>query len=221
MKQLNKSLKKVISVIDQRIYPNRDFVIVSNNCWGAEIYKRLNKAYNTPFIGLYLYGPDYLKLLQNFDSYLNSDLQFIEKSKWTTDSLDYPIGILNDVEVHFMHYKDKEEAYTKWSRRLKRMKETSSEKDYYFKICDRDYANFEIISAFHKLPFPNKLSFGVEDLDIDNHIKIEETKNKNKLPDGVKLYRVSHKYIDVLEWVNSGITTKNTYSKLKYLLKLV
>lgn len=213
--------KKLISSIDQKKYANRDFVIISNNCWGAEIYKRLNKPYNTPFVGLFLFGPDYLKLLQNFDHYLDDELQFVEQSKWVTGILDYPVALLKDVEIHFMHYKDKEEAREKWSRRLNRMKKVADKNNYYFKICDRDFATSEVLLSFHQLPFKNKLSFGASNLNVKDHITIKEARNQDMVPDGVKLYKTSYKYIDVLKWLNSGKKHSNRYSKLKYLLKLV
>lgn len=34
---------------------------------------------------------------------------------------DYPIGILEDVKIHFIHYQNKEEAAEKWKSRKKRM----------------------------------------------------------------------------------------------------
>ena len=53
---------------------NKNFVIISNNCFGGQAYRSLQLPYNTPFVGLFLYGPCYLKLLQNFGFYLNQDL---------------------------------------------------------------------------------------------------------------------------------------------------
>lgn len=50
---------------------DRNFTIISNNCWGGELYKELNLAYNTPFIGLFIYAPCYIKMLKNLRFYLN------------------------------------------------------------------------------------------------------------------------------------------------------
>ena len=94
--------------IDKILYRKNNFVVVSNNCWGAEIYKRLDLEYNTPFVGLFFYGPDYIKLLENFDYYMNKELSFVNESKWSKKTILFPIGKLDDIEIHFMHYKNED-----------------------------------------------------------------------------------------------------------------
>ncbi|MEP5255640.1 MAG: DUF1919 domain-containing protein [Winogradskyella arenosi] len=214
-RKLKKYLVSLTEKLDRHIYKNKDFVIISNNCWGGEIYNRLGLKYNTPFIGLFIYGPDYIKLLENFDDYMNYDLHFILESKWNKSNISYPIGLLNDIEVHFMHYKNENEALTKWNRRLTRMKNITNKDKYYLKICDRDLTDLYIINRFHKLPFKNKISFGIKNFNQKNHFQLIENENNLSVPDGVSLYRHSNKYIDVLKWVNSGAIEKNFYSKIK------
>lgn len=100
---------------------NKDFVLISRNCWGGQVYQWLNIPYNTPFVGLFLFGPCYMKLLRDFERYMAIDLKFIEQSKYAEVEEIYPIGILDDVEIHFQHYNGIEEARDKWNRRKKRM----------------------------------------------------------------------------------------------------
>ena len=219
--KLKKSLVGLTEKTDRRIYKNKDFVIISNNCWGAEVYNRLGVKYNTPFVGLFIYGPDYIKLLENFDNYINYELSFIPQSKWNKSTISYPIGLLNDIEVHFMHYKDENEALSKWNRRLERMKKVTNKNNYFFKICDRDLTDINIIRRFHKLPFKNKISFGIKNFDTKNHFQLIENENNQSVPDGVSLYRHSYKYIDILKWVNSGIIEQNFYSKIKSIANIV
>ncbi len=222
MKQkIKRALTKATTRIDRAIYKNKDFVIISNNCWGAEIYKRLGAEYNTPFVGLFIYAPDYLKLLQNLDFYLDSKLSFQERSKWVNEPVSYPIGVLEDIEIHFMHYENSAEAESKWSRRLERMRTVTDLDKYYFKICDRDFSDKTVLNAFHELPFKNKISFGIDTFDQKNHIVVIENENNQTVPDGVKLYRHGYKYVDILEWINSGEITKNFYGKIKSLVKIV
>lgn len=57
---------------------NKDFTIISNNCWGAFVYQKFNLQYNTPFVGLFLFAPDYIKLLKNFENMINNKLTFID-----------------------------------------------------------------------------------------------------------------------------------------------
>ncbi|WP_010520978.1 DUF1919 domain-containing protein [Aquimarina agarivorans] len=214
-------IRKFFVNYDRKLYNDNKFVVVSNNCWGAEVYKRLGVQYNTPFVGLFIFGPDYLKLLSNFDYYLNSKLSFISKSKWIDKPLDYPVGFLVDVEIHFLHYKNKKEASLKWNRRVVRMLETKNKNNYFFKICDRDLTDNEILLKFHQLPFKNKISFGLKNLEIKNHIKVKENQNNSTVPDGLKLFRCSFRYIDIFKWIDSGILTNSYYNRLKYFLKVI
>ncbi len=68
-----------ISKKDIKLLQDKNFVIISNNCWGGEIYSWFKRPYNSPFIGLFLNGPCYLKLLSNFDYYMSLDLNFVAK----------------------------------------------------------------------------------------------------------------------------------------------
>lgn len=188
---------------------DNQFVVTSNNCWGAEIYKKLNKEYNTPFVGLYIYAPDYLKLLQNFDALMLKKIVFTDKSKWLQRNANYPIGLIDDIEIHFLHYKSEDEATSKWERRLERMNEIKNKDLFFFKICDRDEASMEIINEFHKLSFKNKISFAVMDILNVNHLKVKEyDEHYNCVPDGVNLFNISNKYTDVVNWLNTGVVIK-------------
>lgn len=183
---------------------SKEFVIVSNNCWGAEFYKANNIRYNTPFVGLYINGPDYIKLLKEFDFFLDLELSFTNISKWTNQSHDYPIGILGGIEIHFVHYTDREDVRSKWRRRLARMKKAQDNSNYYFKLCDRDHTSLDLIYQFHQLPFENKMSFGIADVENENHILITENENRKSVPDGVRLFNISQRYVDVKRWIETG-----------------
>lgn len=181
----------------------RDFVIIANNCWGAEVYKRYNKPYNTPFIGLFLYGEDYLKLISNLKEYLQYPLSFKPKSLKNPGAT-YPIGQLNDIEIHFMHYKDEAHALSNWNRRLERMKSVTDENDYYFRICDNDGNTKEMIEAFHQLPLKNKISFGIMAIDNANHYTMTERRGEEQcVPDGLQQFRIMNKYFDIDKWIAS------------------
>ncbi len=214
------NIKQRIIKQEQKQNTNKNFVIISNNCWGAEFYKHLNLPYNTPFVGLYIMAEDYIKLLENFEHYLSLKLIFTENSKWSNEKYNFPIGILDDIEIHFMHYKSNEEAFEKWNRRLDRMKQTSDYSNFFFKICDRDGGNAKTFERFHQLSFPNKVSFGLEGFKNLNHIKIKEHENNIMVPDGLKLYRIGYKYRDFLYWIEQKQLKNTMYNQLKNILKL-
>jgi uncharacterized protein (DUF1919 family) len=216
LKNIQNKIKSLSIKLDQKSLGDKEFVIISNNCWGAEIYKRLNKEYNTPFVGLFLFGPDYINLLEKFDYYMSQTLKFTTISKWIDSSVRYPIGKLDDIEIHFMHYENTDEAKSKWNRRLSRMNKIQDKNKYYFKICDRDFTTSDLIKKFHALPFNNKISFGINKINLNAHIVLSENENNKCVPEGLILYKTSFKYIDIFKWIKTGEISSNWYSKMKF-----
>lgn len=200
---------------DRARLTNTNFVLISRNCWGGQAYQWLGLPYNTPFVGLFLYGPCYMKLLRNFDTYLQKDLDFIEISKYTDAYNNHPIGLLGDVEIHFQHYESIEEAREKWNRRKQRMLKVSKD-NYFFTICDRREVTPANIKEFHTLEFKNKLSFSfskIQGLTNHQHLKFIKDPNKKKgtPPNGKKRFKLSFLYFDLVHWLNEGIVIRTRY----------
>ena len=193
---------------DIELLKDKNFVIIANNCWGGEIYNWFKRPYNSPFVGLYLNGPCFVKLLSNFSHYMSQELKFINYSAYSATAPNYPVALLGDVEIHFLHYKSEDEAREKWTRRTSRMLEESNLDNYFFKICDLNGGSENVLNEFHQLPFRNKVSFGVKNyasLKGKNHIKIKESyKNKGEtVPNGVKLYKLTFLYFDIPKWLTN------------------
>jgi len=58
------------------------------------------------------------------------------------------------------------------------------------------------------LPHKNKISFSIHDysdLELKNHFKINQRdkKNKNSIPNGVKLFKLSFLYTDIIYWLKN------------------
>ena len=49
------------------------------------------------------------------------ELKFGAVSKYKDRAKTYPLGLLDDIEIHFTHYKSEEEAHEKWERRTASM----------------------------------------------------------------------------------------------------
>jgi uncharacterized protein (DUF1919 family) len=183
---------------------NLDFTIVSNNCWGAEIYKELGIAYNTPFVGLYLFPEDYIQLLKNLHKYLNTKLIFTDKSKYLVANIDrqtskYPIGLLNDVEIHFKHYKSQNEARNKWERRIKRVNYDS----LFVEFSDRDGIDQLLYKKLLSLPYKNVVCFvSSTKYNSKKTVLIKDCINDERVMDGKILYTYSKKYFDIAKWLN-------------------
>ena len=95
-------------------FDNKDISIISQNCIGGVLYHDLNLKFLSPTINLYFTSMDYLKFISNLKFYLSNEIII----KWDEQ---YPIGILNDIVVHFMHYNTCTEAYESWKNRKERI----------------------------------------------------------------------------------------------------
>lgn len=144
---------------DRRLIKNRDFTLISNNCWGGHAYRYFGRNYTSPTVGLYFSSKDYLKFVYNLRYYLSLDLKFIplegsrfEETVKKSGKKNVPIGVLDDVYIVFLHYKTEEEAYKKWNRR----KERVNFDNIIIKFSDLGPASEETLKKFSELPFENK-----------------------------------------------------------------
>ena len=174
MKEFFSSIKKktlrfityLLSPIRRIGLTNRDFTIISNNCWGGFAYQRYNLPYQTPFLGLFLPAPCFIELLEDFENNMKKDLHFISVkesqyyAKINTSGRIYPIGVLGEkIEIHFLHYKTSQEATEAWNRRKVRI----NPNNMLIKFAEMDCCSPELIEKFEKLPFKNKICFAVND----------------------------------------------------------
>lgn len=189
---------------------NRNFTIVSNNCWGGYVYQEFGLRYNTPFIGLFIYAEDYIKLLKNFRYYMNQELKFIDisKSKYIRDVKsrkdrrdDYPVGILEDIELHFLHYNSEIEAKNKWNRRKKRINYSN----ILFKFSDNDLCCRQYVEEFSKLKYKNKICFVAQNYELNSVIQLKEFAEKECVEGE---WSVSRRYIDNKKLLNEMVIYK-------------
>ena len=159
----------------------KEICIVTNNCYGTKYYRKNKLQYNTPFIGLMIYLPCYIKLLENFNKYMKKKPKPCLKSKY--GNYKYPIMKINDIEIHCMHDKDIDECIEKWERRKKRMLPINK---CHIKMCDRDKYVDNLGQRFVKLKFKNKKLFLSKKNYFKNNRTIK-TKYKNRCPDGYAL----------------------------------
>ena len=185
---------------------HNDFTILSSNCLASRIYQVFNLPYNSPTIGLFFYGDDFIKFISKLDKYTNMNLKFKDISAYpeinkmrADNNLNYPIGELEDIETQFLHYNNKEEAISKWNRRCQRIN-----KDKIFIIdTDRDGFNEDILNKYEEIIYP-KIIFTAKKYDKKYTIQVKEYEDKNCVDD---LYNSGYlfKYLNPLEWINNSI----------------
>lgn len=166
-----RKIKQILSIFTRIGLKNKDFSIISNNCWGGWYYDRYHLSYLTPTIGLFFPAKDYLKFLSNIHHYLDDcELEKIsfDDSKYQELLLDKEakgwllvpareliITRLDDIEIVFIHYDSFEDAKSKWDRRKKRI----NWDNIIFKYNDQNGFELEDYEEFKKLNLPNKVFF--------------------------------------------------------------
>ncbi|MBE5951266.1 MAG: DUF1919 domain-containing protein [Lachnospiraceae bacterium] len=165
----NKLIEKtnpIFGRIRQKKLKNRDFTIISNNCWAGVCYEYFALKKLSPTVGLYFYAEDYLKFVSDLKYYTGLTLEMIsaEKSKHYAElkkrgELEVPIGKLGDIEVIFLHYKDPKVAKEKWERRVKRINWSNLILKFsYMNGCtDEMVREFEELNVQKKIIFVPKL----------------------------------------------------------------
>ena len=187
---------------------NPDFTIIASNCIGTKVYQELGLEYNTPFVGLFLYAPCFVKLANRLEHYLKSEIRFTDKCRYQDRNYDpsgyrhYPVGLLdNDVELHFINYKDVEEARSKWTRRLERV----NMKNLFFTFTDRDLCDERLVKQFDAIPYDHKVCFTAkEQPGVESLVCISEYTGQASVADLYSNFHILRRHFDFIDWLNGG-----------------
>lgn len=202
------------SFVARSLLKNKNFTIISDDCWGGEVYRELNLPYMTPFIGCFINPEDYLHLLQNIEHHLCLPLRFIDSTKKLPNTeLLFPVALLGDIEINFMHYKTPLEAKEKWERRLKRI----NLKNVFYKI------DFTRPGPYGKRAYLSKDIEQWSQLCLSNSIAITD-KAATPIHNSLLLYnrddnavitywRSRHKF-SLIHWLDSGVIRNTLFNQI-------
>ncbi|SFV67377.1 capsular polysaccharide biosynthesis protein, putative [hydrothermal vent metagenome] len=208
-KFLKKQREKLKQFYYRYLLKGDDFSIISNNCWGTRTYQKYGLQYKSPFQSLFIFAPDYIKLIENFSVDRLKIVNFIEKedSKYYNEinsgelkELTYPIGILEDgCEVHFQHYKSEAYAKEKWDTRVKRI----NPEKLLFKFSDGYLATDALIAQFDNLEHKNKICFTAKEYP---ELKSVVYMNRFQKEKSVSLeWKYDKYYISIHKFINENL----------------
>lgn len=186
---------------------NYNFSIISDDCWGGRMYLDLGIPYTSPTVNLFIYSSCYLKLVQDLKGYMNKEFVFVESSKYekankmrTTSNKFYPIGVLGDIEIHFLHSKDNTDALTKWESRKKRLNYNR----LVYKFSDAYLNDPQDLVEFDHLPIKNKVIFVAKEYKgLQNYILLNDFKKEGYVSDPFKYKWIYRRNFDVVKWLNN------------------
>ena len=165
--------------------------------------------FRSPFINLYIYPADFLKICSNLREYLSYKVVQVESK------LPYPVGLLNDVKLYFVHYHSFEEVYEAWNRRLKRINYNkifvfvSNKNADLFDNSQSSECESEVYEQFKKLSYPNKILFcNNKKYHEDCFVYLKQYKNKPfvEFPTQINIHgkRQYEEGFDLIEFLNRG-----------------
>ncbi|GAL86711.1 putative acetyl transferase [Sporocytophaga myxococcoides] len=194
---------------------NKNFTIVSDDNWGKEVYDAFNIPYKSPFIGVHLFNSDFIKLVNDFENYIDKPITFInhsdskhQKSFRHCFGKDYPLGLLNnDIELHFIDYNSPDEALRHWNDGRSKI----NLENIFFKMdASREENNIDSIEAFDYINRPNKVCF------INYYDKEKYLSNNSTLhlidywnPDSEIFFPQSLCSFDLIGWLNGKVEKYN------------
>ena len=127
-KRMELKLRPVLIPVRRSQLKSTDFSIISNNCWGGVTYEYYGLKKMSPTVGMWMFSDDYLRFISNLKYYLSLDIEMImskDSKRYSRiteyHSEDAPVGVLDDIEIVMLHYKDPTIAKEKWNRRRKRV----------------------------------------------------------------------------------------------------
>ena len=130
---------------------NTNITLISSNCTGGGILRDLNLPFTSPFINLFIKPHDFIKLCENLEHYMGSAFHDVYSEPHPEGGV-YPVALLDDIPIHFMHYSSAEEAFAQWEKRKARM-----DWDNIYILCtDRDGCTYEDLLRFDQLKYRHK-----------------------------------------------------------------
>lgn len=127
----------------------KEITILSSNCLGGLLYDRLGLRFFSPTINTLITSDQFVRFALDYEAYLKKELVFVESER------PYPVAQLGDIQIHFAHYKTKEEAESCWTRRKGRIRKER----LFVLLNDRDGVTEEDLCRLDESGLKNVLVF--------------------------------------------------------------
>ena len=126
--------------------------IFAMNCFGGLISNTLGLPFRAPFVNMFMEKDEYIRFLKSPRVYMEENVIY-QKDDWEGNLKRYfPICTLGNVSLFFNHYKNFDEAVTKWNERKQRI-------NWYNLFVTMYTEDPEILEQFDALPYGKKVCF--------------------------------------------------------------
>lgn len=183
---------------------NSSLTIFSPNCWAGICYHKLGLEFLTPTINMWENVDDFNKLMLNLDTYMTYPVEFFKEGYEPKLKRLYPIGLLNDIPLHFNHYEKFTEAVNCWEKRKRRINKNN--------ILIVSYAVPEkTLYEFENIKYKNKLIFTALDVNTPSsyHLSPDQSENYGITVNGTA--SGSSNILDIIAFLNH----EDSYIRIK------
>lgn len=160
--KLKKLIIKIRAVFMRIGLKNRNYSIISNNCWGGVMTRNYGLQYNFPTCGVFFFAKEYLKFLADLEKHINAEVMQLNVLDSAYKDILLPkygtgivLGKILDAEIVFLHYASFQEAKDKWDRRKARI----NYDNMLVKFNDQNLFEEKDYYVFAELPFEHKIFF--------------------------------------------------------------
>lgn len=144
---LNAQIKDKLSGVSYSIF--------GNNCLAGVFYHDAGTRLTSPTINTAMDAENFIRFCENPKHYFDSPMTFI-----AYEGHNYPIALIDDIEVRFVHYQTVQEAEKKWRERAQRI----VWENIFVVATNQDGFNTpEMMARFDNLPYENKIMFVSEE----------------------------------------------------------
>ena len=126
---------------------NKDFSIISANCYGAILTHDLGEQFRSPTVNLWFEAQDFVTFCENLEYYLQKEPEYL------FDKDGYPVASIDGIKIYAMHYKTFDEFKEMWIRRCQR----ENFNNLFVMMTDRDGFDASLLDRISKLPYKKVL----------------------------------------------------------------
>lgn len=140
--------------------------IICSNCWGGVVYNKLGLEFLSPTINMFFRVNQFNQFVGNLKYYLSQPVKYKCTGFNQELNIEYPIGLIDDIELHFNHTTDFNLAVTLWNKRKQRVN--------YNNLLIVSYSEFdeEVIQQFNQLNYKNKIIFTGLEIKLPNVVHL-------------------------------------------------
>ena len=188
-----------------------DFSVMSDDCWGGELYRLLGVSGRSPMMGLGMIGDDYLNFIKNLHK---ADAATFQPQLYYKS---YPVVATPYGKIHFLHYPSRATAERFF---LSRYDSINWDRVIYKIDLEKPWYTARHIHMWNEMQLPNSIA-----LYSSRTLKIWNGPIHNGMycpkydVDGSVMFNISCRYFNVFHWIRTGeIKSQLPYRLLNLLL---